>query len=257
MNMLYHERTIPLYLQLKESLKDQIKNGAFQPNDRLPSEKELCNLHNVSRITVRQALSELVKEGLVYRSHGRGTFVAKPGVDQELVTVTPFEETLRRQGIKPSTKFLSHDTIAADYNLATLLAVPLETNTVHLCLIGFGDGVPLVIYNSYFPENPGNKMVELARNKAQKGHSFSTYDLYAEINDISPSMLTQSFEAITSDEPTAEFLEVNPGHPLLQVTTIVYTVERRPCEYRIAAYRGEKYRFHITRPAHQFDKKNK
>lgn len=250
--MLSPNKPSPLYLQLKDLIKQEIQNGILKPNDRLPSENELCKLYNVSRITVRQALAELVNEGLVYRSHGKGTFVANPRVEQELVTVTPFDETLRRKGIKPSTVFLSHNLLPADFNLATLLAIPLETNTVHLRLLGLGDGEPLVLYNSYFPESIGSQMVELARDKARKGKSFSTYDLYNEISGVTPSMLTQSFEAIVADKEVAKMLDVKPAHPLLQVTTVVYTVEGRPTEYRIAAYRGEKYRFHITRPANHF-----
>ena len=250
--MLSFDKPSPLYLQLKDLLKQEIESGILKPNDRLPSENQLCKLYNVSRITVRQALAELVNEGLVYRSHGKGTFVANPRVEQELVTVTPFDETLRRKGMKPATVFLSRGLLPADFNLATLLAVPLETSTVHLRLLGLGDGEPLVLYNSFFPEPIGSPMVALARDKARKGKSFSTYDLYKEISGVTPSMMTQSFEAIVADKESAKMLDIKPGHPLLQVTTIVYTVEGRPAEYRIAAYRGEKYRFHITRPANNF-----
>jgi GntR family transcriptional regulator len=253
--MLVHEKSVPLYLQLKDMIKQEIKKGVLKPNDRLPSEKELCNIYKVSRITVRQALAELVNEGLIYRSHGKGTFVASPGVDQELITVTPFEETLRRKGIKPSTKCLSCTTIPADFNLATLLAIPLETAIVHIRLLGLGDDEPLVIYNSYFPESIGKEMMELVHEKIQKGHSFSTYDLYKDIPTVNPSMLTQSFEAIVADKSMAKMLNIKPGHPLLRVITVVYTADGRPTEYRIAAYRGEKYRFHITRPAYHFNNK--
>ncbi len=250
--MLSPEKSTPLYLQLKELIKKEIQNGNLQPNDRLPSEKEMCDTYKVSRITVRQALAELVNEGLVYRIHGKGTFVANPRLEQELVKVTPFAETLRRKGIKPSTKYLKSQIIPADFNLATLLAIPLEANIVHLRLLGLGDNEPLVVYNSYFPEYIGIKMMELAQQKAKRKQSFSTYDLYNEISHVTPSMLTQSFEATVADKKTAKILEVNPGHPLLQITTVVYTVEGHPVEYRIAAYRGEKYRFHITRPAQHF-----
>ncbi|SFH05932.1 GntR family transcriptional regulator [Desulfotomaculum arcticum] len=247
--MLVHDKSVPLYLQLKELIKQEIKKGNLKPTDRLPSEKELCNIYKVSRITVRQALAALDNEGLIYRSHGKGTFVATPGVDQELITVTPFEETLHRKGIKPSTKCLSCHIISADFNLATILAIPLQSNIAHVCLLGLGDDEPLVIYNSYFPQAIGQEMMALVQEKIQKGHSFSTYDLYKNISTVTPAMLTQSFESIVADKSTAKILNIKPGHPLLQVTTIVYTADGRPTEYRIAAYRGEKYRFHITRPA--------
>ncbi|MGI9952073.1 GntR family transcriptional regulator [Moorellaceae bacterium AZ2] len=238
----------PLYQQLKDLLAAQIKNGSFKAGDRLPSEKELCALYNVSRITVRQALAELAREGLIYRTHGKGTFVARPRIQQELVRVTPFEATLRSKGLEPSTRYLGSSTLQADYYLATVLAIPLSTRLLRLELLGLGNDEPMVYYISHFVEDLGQKLDELARDLSEKRIPFSTFDLYEKAGLPSPSMLTQSFEAIAASREQAKILAVKPGEPLLFVTTLAYTAEGRPVEYKQAAYRGDKYSFYLTRP---------
>ncbi|GFN22751.1 GntR family transcriptional regulator [Thermanaeromonas sp. C210] len=242
------EKSKPLYQQLKEVLAEQIKNGILKPEQRLPSEKELCAMYNVSRITVRQALAELAREGLIYRSHGKGTFVARPRIHQELVRVTPFEETLRSKGLEPSTEYLGSSLIAADYHLATVLAIPIATQVTRLELLGLGNNEPMVYYVSYFAGELGEKLSDLARELSRQRVAFSTLDLYKKAGLPSPSMLTQSFEAVAAGREQARILGVKQGEPLLLVTSLVYTAAGRPVEYKRAAYRGDKYSFYITRP---------
>lgn len=242
------EKSEPLYEQIKDALTAQIKSGILKPDDRLPSEKELCAIYNVSRITVRQALAELAREGLIYRIHGKGTFVARPRIQQELVRVTPFAETLRSKGLEPSTRYLGSSLVTADYHLATLLAIPVSTAVTRLELLGLGNNEPMVHYVSYFVSELGQKFADLARKLAQQGAAFSTYDLYEKAGMPLPAMVTQSFEAVAARREQAKILGVKQGEPVLLVTSLVYTVEGRPTEYKQAAYRGDKYSFYITRP---------
>ncbi len=247
--MLSPQSAIPLYQQLKDDLREKIKTGALGPDERLPSERELCAQYHVSRMTVRQALAELVNEGLLYRTHGKGTFVARPRIDQELVRVTPFESTLRSKGLRPATKILGSRMVSADYEMATALAIPLLSPLVNLTLLGLGNEQPVAYYSAYFPEKIGHKMVEAARLRLSQGVSFTTYDLYNDLPEVSPARLTQSFEAIAADDRLAEILQVSPGKPLMHITTVVYLEDGRPSEYRHSYYRADMYRFHITRPA--------
>ncbi|MBE3562031.1 MAG: GntR family transcriptional regulator, partial [Ktedonobacteraceae bacterium] len=102
MPTLERSNPLPLYYQLKEVLKQQIRAGYFSPNDAIPSEPELVAQYHVSRATVRQALTELVHEGLLYRQHGRGTFVCEPRVQpHSLSELISFSEDLRRRGKRP------------------------------------------------------------------------------------------------------------------------------------------------------------
>lgn len=245
------EKSRPLYQQLKDALAGQIKNGILKADDRLPSEKELCAMYNVSRITVRQAMAELTREGLIYRSHGKGTFVARPRIQQELIRVTPFEETLRSKGLEPLTKYLGTSLIPADYHLATVLALPVASGVTRLELLGLGDNEPMVYYLSYFAYELGHKLSDLARELSRQKVAFSTYDLYEKAGIPAPAMVTQSFEAVAARREQARILGVKPGEPLLLVTSLVYTAEGRPVEYKQASYRGDKYSFYLTRPVNR------
>src|SRR5207249_9829344 len=96
----------PLYQQLCDLLRGQIKSGAYGPLDRLPSEHELAREHSISRITARQALGELERSGLVFRLQGRGSFVARPAVVQGLAQLTRAAEAMSAQGPAPASRVL-------------------------------------------------------------------------------------------------------------------------------------------------------
>ncbi|MEW6426073.1 MAG: GntR family transcriptional regulator [Bacillota bacterium] len=247
--MLSPNNAIPLYQQLKDELREKIKTGALKPDERIPSERELCEQYHVSRMTVRQALAELANEGLLYRTHGKGTFVARPRIDQELVRVTPFESTLRSKGLRPATKILGHKMVSADYEVATALAIPLLSPLVNLTLLGLGNEQPVAYYSAYFPENIGHKMAAAAQARLARKAPFTTYDLYDDLPEVHPVRLTQSFEALSAGADLAETLQIPPEKPLMHITTVVYLDDGRPVEYRHSYYRGDMYRFHITRPA--------
>ena len=247
--MLSPNNAIPLYQQLKDDLREKIKTGALKPDERIPSERELCEQYHVSRMTVRQALAELANEGLLYRTHGKGTFVAQPRIDQELVRVTPFESSLRSKGLIPSTKILGHKMISADYETATVLAVPLLSPLVNLTLLGMGNEQPVAFYSACSPEDVGRQMIAAAQARLARKAPFSTYDLYEDLPEVDPVRLTQSFEAISAAGDLAKLLQVSPEKPLMHITTVVYADDGRPVEYRHSYYRGDMYRFHITRPA--------
>src|ERR1700724_1514653 len=101
MPTLERSNPLPLYYQLKEVLRQQIKAGHLAPHTAIPSEPELVSRYHVSRATVRQALNELVNEGLLYRQHGKGTFVCEPRIQQALSEIASLSEELKRRGKRP------------------------------------------------------------------------------------------------------------------------------------------------------------
>lgn len=142
------ENPIPLYLQLKRLLVKQIKEGRLNPGEKLPSERELCEQYSVSRITVRQALNDLDKEGLIYRTHGKGTFVAQSKVEQELFKITPFQNSLLSKGLKPQTRFLECQIVQNTYQISKILNTSLAEQIVELTLLGLNEETPMVYYHS-------------------------------------------------------------------------------------------------------------
>jgi GntR family transcriptional regulator len=250
LSIILSNNSIPLYLQVKRLLTQKINDGLLTPGEKLPSERELCEQYNVSRITVRQALNDLDKEGLIYRTHGKGTFVAQPKVEQELYTITPFQNALINKGLKPQTKFLEYLIVPNSYRLSKILNTPLAEQLVQLTLLGLDGETPMAYYNSYFSYDLGLKVQELAKRAAAQGQSFTTFDLYKHIPELTLATVSQTLEASIADAFIAEALEIKKGSPILIVDSIIYTTQDQPIEYKTAIYRGDKYKFSVIRGTH-------
>src|SRR3981081_3043429 len=102
--MIHGDRSLPIYLQLENLVRDKIDSGDWAPGIMLPSERQLCDTYGIARMTVRQAISNLVAEGLLTRTQGRGTFVARPRLRQPLSKLTSFTEDMRDRGLLGSTR---------------------------------------------------------------------------------------------------------------------------------------------------------
>lgn len=244
--LLDRKGSVPLYEQIKNIIEQQIKNGELKEGEKIPSERELCEIYDVSRITVRQAIALAENEGLLYRSQGMGTFVAKPKIKQELTRVNTFETSLAQHGFVASTKLLKAEATPNSIYLAKLLDIPISEKIFNLQLMGLGDEEPIVYYNSYFSYYLGQKMHKTALDASQKNKPFSTLDLYASQSDVTPTQIEQTYEATVSDESLSDVLKVPQRSPIFSVTSIVYAHDK-PIEYREAFYRGDKYKFFITR----------
>lgn len=244
--MLKRNGSIPLYEQLKDIIEHKINTNDFKPNEQIPSERELGEQYDVSRITVRQAVSLAEKEGLVSKVHGVGTFVASPKIRQELNTVANFQSTAAQLGVIASTRLSQATIVPSDFKLAKLLNINVMDKVLNLQLVGYSEEMSIVYYNTYFPFSLGNKIRDGAEKSIEANIPFSTLDLYKEYTDNRPTHVEQTFEAIVADEEISDILKVDLDSPLLRVTSIVYQ-ESMPLEYKEAYYRGDKYRFFVTR----------
>jgi len=245
--VLNHQDATPLYVQLKQDLFQQMNLGQLKPGQPIPSERSLCAKYRISRTTVRQALSEMINAGILSRKQGKGTFVIERRVNQGLVRIVNFERTVLELGLKPSTQVLGNDVIPADIQMAKILDVPLTSQILKLTLLGKGDATPFVLYESYFPLQFGQRMAKKAAQLEKKGAPFSTYDLYERMGSITPRSVAQTFEAITADDRLAAIMKLRKGLPIFMITSIFQTADQRPLEFRTALYRGDRYKFHLTR----------
>jgi GntR family transcriptional regulator len=244
---LNHRESTPLYVQLKQDLSQQMDLGRLKPGQPIPSERSLCAKYRISRTTVRQALSEMINEGVLYRKQGKGTFVIQRKVNQGLVHIVNFARTVLELGLRPSTRILGNQIMPADIQTAKTLDVSLTSQILKLTLLGKGDAIPLVLYESYFPLPLGQRMAKEASRLEKKDLPFSTYDLYDKIGGVTPRSVVQTFEAITADNRLAAIMKVRRGTPIFMITSIFQTADHRPLEFRTALYRGDRYKFHLTR----------
>lgn len=242
-----HQSPVPLHLQLKELLSDWIEAGLLGRGERLLSERELCDRFKVSRTTVRQALAQAEREGLLVRIHGRGTFVSQPKIAQPLVQITGFPDTIRAQGQEPSMRVLGTRTMPADVAMAALLGVGAGAAVTELTILGLADGEPMVLYQSHLPPDLGPRVSELAHRCSEAGQPFTMYELYGEVLGLSLVLVEQTFEARSADEGLTGPLKLKKGAPVFVVLSLVRDERGVTLEHRRATYRGDKYRFNVQR----------
>lgn len=239
-----------LYNQLIKSFEAKIQSGEWAVGDKLPSERELCERYSVSRITVRRAIAEAEREGLIERVHGVGNFVAPPKMRQSLTEVKSFEVSLAEGGMEARTQILSDVVESGGFAVVGVLGTPVSSPVQYLQLLGLGGDVPLVIYDSYLPGALGQEVLSEARTLSKDGKAFSTLDIHRARPAEPVTRIEQTYEAVAADEPTAALLKVDPGFPVFRVESVMRS-DLRVLEYRVARYRGDKYKFAIERTAVQ------
>jgi GntR family transcriptional regulator len=245
--LLNSSEAIPLYQKLRDILRKQVEEGRFLPGQAIPSERNLCQQYQISRITVRQAIAEMINEGILYRQQGKGTFVAPRKVNQGLSRIVTFRRTVMDIGMKPSTRILFHGLLPASLEVANILKLPDADQVLKMVLLGQGDDHPLVVYESYFPPLVGKKMLKEATDKEKQGVPFSSYDLYGRNTGLYPARVSQTLEAVVADNQQAQMFKVPKATALLRVTSIFTTRDHSPLELRRALYRGEYYKFNVVR----------
>ncbi|MFF5987065.1 GntR family transcriptional regulator [Prauserella flavalba] len=244
--MLDRRGALPLYEQLAAMFRERIDSREWPAGSQLPSERELCELFGVSRITVRHAIGIAEQAGLLDRVHGVGTFVAQPTMEQPLDRLNSFEQTLAQRGLVASTVVHTAELTVSDLALSSILRLDATAPVAHLRLVGRGNDQGIVVYDSYFPPDVGEEMTTAAKRAEQAGLPFSTLDLYRNTERTKPDRLAQTFEAIVADRELGELLGVDEGWPILRVTSVL-SQEQRPVEYRTASYRGDRYKFAVDR----------
>jgi DNA-binding GntR family transcriptional regulator len=241
-----HNTATPLYLQLRDELKKSIQEGTLANGERLPSERELCNQYSVSRITVRQALNELEKSGLIYTVQGKGTFVHVPLLNQGLLKVISFGQSLHEKGIEGFTEVLEYEDPAEDFEASYALCGKQEQKIVRLTLRGFASGEPVVLYSAFFRQDVGTEMHRVATEMAMEMQPFSTFDLYNGIG-IQIGRIDQQIKALNADKKLAALLKIKPGDALLELESIIFEKDDMPVEYKRGFYRSDKYSFNVKR----------
>lgn len=229
---------VPLYYQLKEILREFIRNSSV--DDPIPTESELCEQFEVSRPTVRQAINELVSEGYLRRNKGKGTFVTQPKVRRDfLLALESFNTEMRRRGIKPTTRVLALEITEPDQLVQEKLMLNQNDPVVFLRRLRFADGQPLMIVNSFLP---------YARFPGFENFDFETISLHSAIEKNYPVKLhraLRSIEAIACSPEEALHLDIEPNTPVQYLETLVYATDGWPVEFSTAWYRGDRSRFTV------------
>ena len=141
---------IPVYYQLKNIILKKIKDGEFSEGSLIPSERDLGENLNISRMTVRQALNQLVSEGVLYREKGKGTFVSKGKIVQR--NILSFSDTVRNKGLVPSTVVLHFEKITNRHDIKNLLDLQEGESLYNIKRLRLANELPIAIEEVFIPE---------------------------------------------------------------------------------------------------------
>lgn len=238
MVQIYRTSKVPLYQQLYGILSGDISRGVWKPGEIIPSESELIEKYQVSRITVRRVLDMLVNEGLIYRERGRGTFVAHPTVEQVLVRIVSFTEEMCWRGVVPSTETFSSELVSASKEISEKLAVESGDELVRLERLRLADGEPMSIEESYLIHRycPGILLLDFI--------SISLRELLDREYGIRLLRAKQVIRAINSPTKIANKLSIKENSALLYIERVSYSLEDIPVEFLRLYHRGDRYALH-------------
>lgn len=225
----------PLYLRLKALIQSAIHDGDLHANDALPSEREIASMLDISRVTVRKALSELVEDGVLTQKRGSGTFVTggNPRVEQRLSRLTSFTEDMLARGLKPSVKWLQKIVAAPSPKEAMVLGLSTGERVLRLRRLRLADDQPMALEQAVVP----------ARLLPAPGAVDSSLYAALEAAGVRPVRALQRLSAESLNAEDAAALSVPAGSPALYIERIAYLADGRPVEFTKSHYRGDTYDF--------------
>lgn len=225
----------PLYMKLRQVLEDAIRSGMLEQGAALPPERDLAELARVSRVTVRKAVEDLVRDGLLVRRHGSGTFVAKPvsRVQQSLSRLTSFTEDMARRGYSTRAEVLERGLFHPTSEESVMLGLSSGTMVARISRLRLADGTPLAI-----------ERASLSPEFLPEPDRVNT-SLYAELDRIGarPVRAIQRISACNVKEPDATLLGIPVGAAGLSIERVSYLASGRVVEFTRSLYRGDAYDF--------------
>lgn len=226
----------PLYAQIETILKTRIENGEFQNGDIFLSEKQLQALFGVSRITVRQAVNGLVREGYLHCAQGVGTTVVFGKIDEKLKQVVSFSQEMQLHGITMQTGHCTIRKVVPGTKIQRALLLQPGEKAYCLQRVRWAGGLPIVYSETYMHSG-----MQLSMNAQE--YTRSLYALLNEQYGIRIAGGTDMLEAVAAAEPIAGFLEVEPGTPLFRRTRKTYDQNNSIIEYSVCYYPGDRYQY--------------
>jgi GntR family transcriptional regulator len=231
----------PKYLQLSDWLRGMIEKGRYSIGERLPSEMELSQMFCLNRNTVRQAIQELVNEGLVLKKNGVGTFVTSrvdDRVEYSLKNITSLTSEFGRLGITPRTRIVSKKVIHTTDDLAEKLMLGNDTRAIQIKRVRYGNGTPLVLERSYLSYREYRRILDMDIPE-------SLYQLLIHEFKVTLDHSVQTLRSIQLPDKDAQLLEVESGFPATLQESIIYDSNNITVELLHSCYRGDKFVFRV------------
>ncbi|MEF9968409.1 MAG: GntR family transcriptional regulator [Longicatena sp.] len=182
---------IPLYCRLAELIEEQINSGILKKGQMIPSERELCKIHGMSRITVRMAIDELVRQGKLEKIQGKGTFVLSKSIIQNLGNVYSFSKEMDKQGKISSNKIINRSIVSADAKIASHLGITEGEQVVFIERLRCAEDVAIMLEKTYFVKEKYEFLLNI---------DFSVKGLYKTLEEDYQIMINRAIETFKATE---------------------------------------------------------
>jgi len=232
------ERPGALYKQLAKSLIQAIKSGLLEAGDCLIAERDLAERLDVSRVTVRKAISELVTDGYLMQRQGAGTMVCESPdsvLHKKLSTLNGFTEDMQKRGFKPKSKLISRQELPATEHEAKVLDLQTDDLICRLSRVRLLDDSPLAYEIAIIPASIIPESMEI---------NVSLYATLAEQNMV-PVRATQSIRAVNASPEVAQALNIKIDDAVLFMERQGFAKDDRVVEYTQSYYRGDRYDYTV------------
>lgn len=232
--MIEKKSRVPLYAQLIDLIVGKINSGELKEHDKLPSERELCDMYDISRTTIRQAMIELENEGYIYKEHGKGSFVAPKTYTQSLLKMYSFTDEMKKLGKTPRAEILSFSIVPSTSKVARKLSLEEGAEVYELTRLRLADEEPIIYETTYLPLSlfPDLTLDELEIKPL--------YEVVRDKYDTFIDRAQESFKAVRAREIEASYLLDKVGSPVMKIERLAFS-NSRAVEYTISVARGDKY----------------
>lgn len=233
------DSSLPLQYQLKQIFLDKIKRQEWKQGEKIPSEREICEEYQVSRITVREVLKALEGEGYFSRKQGKGTFVTMPKYVQKLNKFYSFREDMQREGLHPSTHLLDFQMISCDEELEKETGIAAGEKIYCITRLLYGGDEIYGYEVSYIPAAVAEGMTG---EEVQQNGLYRTIFLHS---GLIGDEATEMFEAVSCPQNIAAHLGIKKNDAVMKITRHT-RAQGSFIEYCVSIMRGDKYRYHVN-----------
>lgn len=231
---------IPLYFQLEKLILSEIENGSYPAGSMIPTEKELSQIFGISRTTVRQAITDLVRSERLYRIKSKGTFVSRPKINQDFIqSIQSFNDDMLNEGRTPSTQVLALELLPLPEEIAYQMGAAPGSQAVYLYRKRCADNEPIVRVETYLPYPACSFILE---------HDFTAESLYQVLSEREETRVThiiRTCEAKPANTDDVAILNMKRGRPIHYFVSVGRNREGQLIEYSIARYRGDQSKFRV------------
>ncbi len=235
----------PLHARIKQSLRSRILDGSYAPLSQLPSESELVADFGVSRITVRQALGDLQREGLIYSHQGKGRFVARPKAYQNVSSLQGFAESMNAQGHEVLNDLLGLHSRPADSRIAQRLRLADGDAVVEIRRVRLLDRQPVSLEITWLPEPLGRRLAQA---------DLATRDIFLILENECARPLGHAelaIDATLADAELARALHIAPGSPVMRIERLTHDMSGQPIDYEHLYFRADTFQYRLRVDRHR------